>query len=105
MRSWLFATTSTERKLYAVFQARWRGMSEQDFRKPVVRIQTVLEAWDKHIVSLGMSFSKGAEVDIHVRDSGDKNHYVVDPASPLDEKYIVVPDELALKILALGHMP
>ena len=105
MRSWLFATTPTERKLYAVFQASWRAMSEQDFRKPVVRIQKVVDAWENRLISLGMSFSKGADIDVHVRDPGDKNHYVVDPASPLDEKYIVVPDELALKILALGWLP
>lgn len=104
MRSWLFATTPTERKLYAVFQARWREMYNGVSRKPVIRIQTVVKDWEDHLASLGMSLSLG--VDNHIpRDPEDKNHYVVDPASPLDQKYIVVSPELALKILALGHMP
>lgn len=104
MRSWLYETTATERKLYAFFQARWRDMHEPDFRKPVVRIQKVVDAWENHLVSLGMNFSKGADKP-NPRNPEDKNHYVVDPASPLDEKYIVVSPELATKILSLGYMP
>lgn len=98
MRSWLYETTPTERKLFGVLQKRWMRLR----RKPIIRIIQLRDDWEREITSLGMTFSKE---NGPWRPHEDKNHYVVDPASPLDEKYIVVPDELALKILVLGDLP
>lgn len=100
-------TTETERRLFVMLQRKWRKMSNVQYGKGVVRIKDVTDSWESYIKDSGMTFLTLESSVLKFRkslDPKDDNHYVIDPVC-LNPTYIVVPDDLALKILALGDLP
>jgi hypothetical protein len=100
-------TTETERRLCIILYKKWEHISDVEFSRGNFLINSVLDAWESHIKGLGMTFLALESSAMEFRkslDPEDGNHYAIDPAS-LSPTYIVIPDDLALKILALEWMP
>ncbi len=100
-------TTEIERRLFAMLQSKWRKMSNMQFRKGIVRIKSVTDEWESYIKDSGMTFLTLESSVLKFRKSLDpkgENHYVIDPVC-LNPTYIVVSDDLAMKILTLGELP
>lgn len=100
-------TTETERRLFVMLQNKWRKMSSMQYGKGIVRIKDVTDSWESYIKDSGMTLLTLESSVLKFRkslDAKDENHYVIDPVS-LNPTYIVVPDELAMKILTLGALP
>lgn len=100
-------TTENERRLCAILHEKWEHISDMEFRRGNFRIKSVTDAWESYIKGLGMTFLALESSEPEFRkslDPDDENHYAADPVS-LNPTYIVVPGDLALKILALGDLP
>lgn len=98
-------------KLYTIFERRYGKMwtelcLEHNWKDPTVlevidfRDRTITEKWHSYL----------KDMDLTTQEEKPTGEHVMDPCSKMGQsrywpRYISIPEELALKILALGELP